>query len=66
MCVPNQCFLHNIFDYTIRYCIFDISLHFVLYFLKAPNSYQTKLLLGNVFKNEIIVLTAAVYSLYII
>ena len=33
MYVPNQCFLHNIFDYRIRYFIFVISLHLVLYFL---------------------------------
>ena len=47
-------FLH-IFDYPIRYCIFVISLHLVLYFLsyRAPNSYQrlgTKLLLVIMFK----------------
>ena len=64
-------FLRNIFYYPIRYGIFAISLHFVLYFLiaRARNSYQrlgTKLLLGIMFKNEIIVLTDAVYSLYII
>ena len=62
---------YRIFDYPIRYCIFVTSLHLVLYFLsyRAPNSYQRlgiKLLLGIMFKNEITVLTAAVYSLYII
>ena len=63
MYVPNWCFLHNIFDYLIRYCLFVICLHFVLYFLiRAPIAYQrigTKLLLGIMFKNEIIMLTVA-------
>ena len=70
MYVPNQCSLLNIFDYPIRYCFFPSSLHFVLYFFTgAPIAYQrlgTKLVLGIMFKNEILVLTGAVYSLYII
>ena len=59
MYVPNQCVIHNIFDYPIRYCIFVISLHLVLYFHIGHQiaSYQrlgTKLRLVIMFKNEII------------
>ena len=53
------------FDYPTRWCIFVISLHFVPYFLMAPRAtkdWGTKLFLGIMFKNKIIVLTTAVHN----
>ena len=33
MYLPNQCFLHNIFDYLIKYCVFVFFVTKKLHFM---------------------------------
>ena len=52
--------------FYIIYFIIQLGTVFFYFFAFSYQRLGTKLLLGIMFKNEIIVLTVAVYSLYII